>query len=502
MSREIIPPLVYSVLFLTSQPLPALQQQTTTIIINNKPSSGSVGARKGKKQPARPPAAPSSVTYNKTIHIDQGGLSQDLPRIINKKAEAWTAADYIALGAVGATIFGAIVAVFQGIIFPFRVKRLEMKLQYVLAQLKDFYGPLLVECIRADSAFRRVELSLSALTPGGSIQQQHHSSLRKLRLRHFTEPIRDTNSPDEDDRLRFYAQILTQSHLENDRRQIDLIKRNVHLFGPYPPLSFFLFLTHAAQFEALITIKQRLDLVTPIETFDSKFKDPYVISPFPMAFTAEVSGKVAWLKAMQQEYEYRISKVGFRLPFSRRSPHMWHRSNYKSQVYKRGQYFLIMDNIRVELNERLHEHLHYVPSSPLIWGPYTAIELIEIRAWLIFKELPLRDTHNLEDEHRFILALLAAKVAKAAKKDTPLAQAFEQHFRAGQAFDEIGPVSKTVSKWDSKFVWEHMVDNPRDFRSMWFLMCSFALSDLPESDGFAYDRGLFEQLHRDQALSE
>lgn len=433
------------------------------------------GATSGTERP------PATNTYIKTIELHDLSVTASVG--MEKKDPGSDLKWWF--GAV-ATTFGAVFGLYHLVVIPGRMKRLDLKLQSVNSQLRELYGPLLAECIRADSTFRRVELAMSRLWGKSSDAEEdhrHHSVLRKLKASHFTKAIDNPSRLDEEDQLRFFAQCLKE-HLRNDKILVDILKETVHLYGPYPPISFFLFLTHAAQFEALISIKEKIDLDLPKQSPEKRFEDVYVTSPFPPALTAEVIGKVAFLKALQQEYEYRLGRVG-RVP-------------QPKEIYSRKQYYLLVDDIRNEMNKRAHEYLHYPAASPLIWGPYTALELIEMRSWLIFKEVPIRPMETLSDEHAFIVCLLEADVAETALPEEPNPYLCAQHRRVAQAFDEIGPNSKTLKKWHNKFKWEDMIDKPCEYGYFRFKLIDKKLKSLPDTPGFAYDTKAFNKLHSDR----
>jgi hypothetical protein len=385
--------------------------------------------------------------------------------------------------------------------YPHRVKRLEMRLKFVEDQLERFYGPLLAECIASDSVFRRVELALKYLQPG-----HRHNNIRELTVDCFppasgfgdrTSTTNNYKSSDPPTPQQLFATFISKVYLPLNQKRADLIKHNLHLIGPYPPVSLNLFLNHAAQFESIIAIKREIDiLLPPLETL-TRYDDPYILMPYPMMLTAEVVAKVALLKAVQNEHRYRHGRAAFFLP---------------REVFIRKQYFLILNpGLRQLLNEdtdtrpeqeqvdypRQKNQQAFNPASfPLIWGPYSPVELFELRSWLISRYQAVAALKkSLPAETRVIEAMLKAKIAFSSRKgiDYPL------HYRVAQLFDELDiPGSKFNHPWDPKFDWHKLEEDPalgtyRLYR-MKTLKGECTLNNIPKAPGFAYYERRYKKM--------
>ena len=316
-------------------------------------------------------------------------------------------------------VLAAWVSITTAVVFPARIRRLEMKLRYVETQLKDLYGPLLAECIRTDSIFRRVHESYS------------FPDLRDLRTEDFkSSQIYNTSNPTTEEKAKIFAKIVKEVYLEGDRVRAQILKSNMHLLGPYPPTSLFLFLTYASQMEALIKLKEVADLPNRDK---GGYLDPYALQPFPFVLAAEVVAKVALLKSYQREYTRRIGNA----KLFRKSREIVSRKQYyvliegpavRNDDKARNVEDIGIDNrgheFRTKLFPDLKEPTHV---CPLIYGPYTEIELLELRSWLIFKERPLREMKlkfsllgegesSLRNQHDFLVGMLNGEVLRLLKQ--------------------------------------------------------------------------------------
>ena len=372
-------------------------------------------------------------------------------------------------------IIAGLVSLYAFVIYPSNLKKLELRLNYVELQLRDLYGPLLGECIQADGMFRRLELALVQL----GAEDHRHYDFREIVVGDFKATISSYANTGED-RRRVFARVLAEIYVPANQRRVDLLQKNLHLLGPRPPLSFFLFLTHAAQLRSLVSIKQLIDLrIEDHDTLD-RYEDPYILMPFPTAMTAEVVAKVALLKALQNEYRYRIGGSSFGIP---------------GEVFFRDQYFLLLDD---DLRDKLgyatdprnsqrdaRQRAHYAVTCPLVWGPYTAVELFDLRSWLITKELPMRGFPGLEGEHLFVVAMLKADVAQICPDNLPDRVIRPLHHRVAQAFDELDvPGSKMNHPWDEEFEWEDLAQGKTQLTS--FRKCGYSLQHLPPAPQIAY----------------
>ena len=384
---------------------------------------------------------------------------------------------------LGASI-GATISIYAFVVYPNNLKRLELRLNFVESQIKELYGPLLGECLQADGIFRRVELAMLRLGPEDN---HRHFNFRELRVDDFSATL-DNAAASRSDRRRLFAKILKDIYLPSNQKRADLLQHNLHLIGPYPPLSLFLFLTHAAQLKSLVMIKQKVDLNIEDHSNLDRYGDPYILTPFPTAMTAEVVAKVALLKALQNEYRHRIGRSKLGVP---------------GEIFFRDQYFLLLpEDLRDQLGaatDALHARrdakklAHYPPACPLVWGPYTAVELFELRSWLITKERPLRNFEGLEGEHLFIVAMLDADVAEICSETDPQRVARPLHHRVAQAFDELDvPGSKMNHAWSPNFEWEDLAKDPLMLST--FKRRGHKLHNLPKAPGFAYRVRAYAQM--------
>jgi hypothetical protein len=435
-----------------------------------------------KTAPQRGQAIPAGISQ------PSGIANPEVPRVINnylpspaeEGPKAWyEKATGIIAAAIGASI-AATMSFYAFVLYPGRIKRLEMLLSHVEAQLKNLYGPLLGECIRADGVFRRMELSMLRLGA-----DHRHYDFRELKVSHFRTKNINTQAPTAEDHKVLFARFLKQVYIPSNERRFDLLRHNLHLLGPYPPTSLFLFMTHASQLESLLQVKQKVDLSIPNHNHLDRYGDPYILTPFPTVMTAEVMAKVAFLKALQNEYRWRIGHSVF-FP--------------KAEIFHRRQYFLLLDkDLRGKLGKATDaEHLtrnqkklaHYSPACPLVWGPYTAVELFELRSWLITKERPLRNFTGLEAEQLFIVAMLQADIAEISLEGTEVRPI---HHRVAQAFDELDiPGSKKNFPWAEDFEWEMLEES--SYQLMPFVKRGFTLTTLPDAPDFAYDRTRYSEM--------
>jgi hypothetical protein len=274
-----------------------------------------------------------------------------------------------------------------------RNKRLELTLTYVESQLKELYGPLLAECIEADSSFRRIELTMNCI----GAKDHRHYDLRELQPEDFTGELPHRRNTPMWHR-KFFAHLISNVYLPSNERRIKVLRSNMHLFGPYPPTSLALFMMHAAQFRSIIEVQRLtgIEFRAAPDEYKDRYEDPYLLIPFPSILTGEVLAKVAWLKALQREYRYRISRS------------TW---STRPEVYKRDQYYLLVSpDARETFNRetdvspdiykkrKIEQKAYYPPTFPLVWGPYTAVELFELRTWLISRERALRKMDGLKSD--------------------------------------------------------------------------------------------------------
>ena len=77
----------------------------------------------------------------------------------------------------------------------------------------------------------------------------------------------------------------------------------------------------------------------------------------------------------------------------------------------------IFQELSTDRNE--NQRAFYAATCPLIWGPYTAVELFELRSWMINRYRPIEAlTESLPAEKLFIEAMLSAKSPTAAEPAT------------------------------------------------------------------------------------
>ncbi len=406
-----------------------------------------------------------------------------------------------------AAILAAWATITTAVVVPGRVKRLEAKLKYVEDQLKDLYGPLLAECIRADSIFRRVELSLHHLNVGthfGSSDPRHKPApsdltersidLKQIKVSHFQRVNKDSPGPASNDEYVFKAKVVKSVFLDSNKLRVDILKKNMHLLGPNPPTSLFLLLTHAAQMEGLVSVKEAFDINTP-SGHTNEFLDPYVIQPFPFMLTAEVMAKVTYLKALQREYSRRIARTGI--------------LGIPDEIVSREKYYLVAEKqqkastssnsgdagqrLRNAIFPNIHSSVHM---WPLLYGPYTAIELIELRSWLIFKERPLRDMPFLGDQLSFIHAVLNSWVYAKCKGSEGRDVGIPIHYRVAQAFDDVQNKAEREVSWDSSFDWRDAARTFRHSRKQ-LKRCRWRLHEIPSEPGFGFNEGKLQTFEED-----
>jgi hypothetical protein len=100
--------------------------------------------------------------------------------------------------------------------------------------------------------FRRLELALVQL----GAEEHRHYNFRDILVEDFDAKISSGASTREDQR-RLFAKVLAEIYIPANQRRVDLLQKHLHL---RPPLSFFLFLTHAAQLKSLVLVKQLVNL--------------------------------------------------------------------------------------------------------------------------------------------------------------------------------------------------------------------------------------------------
>jgi hypothetical protein len=155
--------------------------------------------------------------------------------------------------------------------------------------------------------------------------------------------------------------------------------------------------------------------------------------------SAEIFGKVAFLKALQREYQYRLGHL------------------FEEEIFYRTPYFLALQlpledptikipcrctvcdarllalsqelkqqkgdhqacpiqprDLRAALNDAVGYPRYNALTFPLIWGPYTGVELMEIRANLIVQENSFREM-SLPEHKTLFKAFLNSAVLCVAK---------------------------------------------------------------------------------------
>ncbi len=153
---------------------------------------------------------------------------------------------------------------------------------------------MLGECIRTDRMFLQIEWTIA-----NSFDDDHHHS-RLASLLGGTSGESNLQS--------FFASVVRTVYHPANLNEVKLLKDNVHLFGPYPPLSFHLLLNHAAELDAILALGKEKLLVNAVGAPLSP-ESVGRVAPFPMALTAEVLAKVVLLKKLQKEYRSRLSSI-------------------------------------------------------------------------------------------------------------------------------------------------------------------------------------------------
>jgi hypothetical protein len=330
------------------------------------------------------------------------------------------------------SILAAVVSILCFIWLPIQQKLIETRLAFVEKQLHELYGPLLAECIHSDSIFRKTELVLSrkACVPPDvmSITTQSIKSVRRKLATAGSDPRQPPDLAENE--LSVWA--LLDTFLNSNKKRFDLLRRNLHFVGPYPPQSLFTFMIHTTQIEALLDLKEHTHVEVPSgKDRGKRTVDPYAIYPFPIIMTAEIIGKVAFLKALQREYQFALGtlikrQVFYRkpyfltlqLPLYTKAPCTCEECKTRIKALSEQTYLDSkapkQRDLRAVLNVAVGYPRYNALTFPLIWGPYTAVELLEIRANLIVQENSFRDM-ALKEHTTVLNAFLNAAVLRVAK---------------------------------------------------------------------------------------
>ena len=264
---------------------------------------------------------------------------------------------------------------------------------------------------------------------------------------------------------------LLHTYLASNDGRFQLLRRNLQFVGPYPPQSLFMFLIHSTQTAALMELKEHFEIPNPSEEGQGKRTyDPYATYPYPVIMTAEILGKVALLKALQREYQFRLGDVWNRRIFYRTSYFLALQLPIGTSIpceckscrdrlielsqepEKEGETIVhkgTQRDLRGALNRCLGHPRYNALTFPLIWGPYTGVELMEIRANLIVQENSFRKMDL--SEHRAIHeAFLNAAVLGVGKPGNRISKSCRQilelednsfclpiHYRMAQPFASI-----------------------------------------------------------------
>lgn len=527
---------------------PALIPKKVLNETNVRPSSIQKAPDRSSSDSAPPALKDSPGEKLKEISSHLTQIDQKLNESSSKSPAKWT------------DIFTAIIASITLIFGPAwlfywstKLKPLEIRLKYVEDQLEHLYGPLLADCLRAESEFRRVQLLLEqSANLNQSANFNHRDLLQQLTREKLltvrglsnaagNSPLHATQSLSQPtsvpDPATLFAWAIDKIYLKSNHRKVELLSKNVHLYGPYPPLSFSLFLSHASQFESLVgiisqpfaNIQKARTASVPETTGQSTvkagnsdqptvneatrkdvtecadepdYKDIFTGIPYPVFLTGEVAGKVTYLKALQREYQLRIGQKIDR-----------------GEIFYRRPYYLAFEDpnaipkvpsLRKELNDHAEKMLYNEKSLPLLWGPYTGIELLEMRSWLIGRELLVRGIENIKDmaiSYRHALNAFVATIIYD-RENPPCARRvkFPIHYRVGQLFDEIDQSgSKAGIEWTVKFCYSNI---PRDkyleTEFQWYdprpheiWRGPYSLARINCADGFAYDSEKLKKLFED-----
>ena len=378
---------------------------------------------------------------------------------------------------LAAAIIGLFGTTFAWVYVPAKIRRSEDRAKFIETQLSELYGPLLGECLRTDRMFLQIEWTIA-----NSFSQEHHHS-RLQPLLGGTLLGENTALPS------FFASVIRKVYHPANLVKVQLLKNKVHLFGPYPPMSFHLLLNHAAELEAILALGEKRLLLDAIETPLSS-EAVGRVAPYPMALTAEVLAKVVLLKKLQKEYRSRLSSIRTIFVGTRK-------------VFNRDRYFLeIKSDIRTEL-DKLHTCNSYTCSNfPLLWGPYLPVELIEMRSWFIAHSDLLADQPNLL-EHKLITdAFLSATIIFVDPRGN---RTFDLDCRVFQAFDSLDPLrSKQRILWRTSSESNSQHVNTKQKSNVRFSALKVSgkketfhsLEHFPPNEDFAQNPRQFSLLHK------
>jgi len=178
---------------------------------------------------------------------------------------------------------------------------------------------------------------------------------------------------------------------------------------------------------------------------------------------------------------------------------------------------LIGKDIRQTLNNKLNSpHMYNALTFPLVWGPYTGVELLEIRAHLIVQFNSFKDLPGVEQKNIFEAFLdgVILQVVKVRESITLCETGYQQvssgpsisipiEYRMAQLFDTIDASgSKSLPFIPSDYLESKGLDGTssegRHNANLRFYqrpgsLCMTQLRHLTEPLNFAYKRG-FDRL--------
>jgi len=253
--------------------------------------------------------------------------------------------------------------------------------------------------------------------------------------------------------------------------------------------------------------------------------------------TAEIMGKVAFLKALQREYQYRLgtlrkSHVFYRKPYflalqlPEETPIPCHCDACQTRLRELSQETKSptdeneiaikskAKDLRAALNRAVAYPRYSALTFPFIWGPYTAVELLEIRANLIVQENSFRKMAM--SEHNIILnAFLNAAVLRVAKPRYKFRNVMREvldknksfslpiDYRMAQPFDRIDASGSKSMEFSETTSLEDMGQPGTSERTERWANCFFyqrpgkqhitLMRDLTDPVGFAY-KSSFDKL--------
>ena len=198
--------------------------QATSAAIASAPHSGTLPT----------PSTPTSAITRSTTasQVSSNGTAAVTTQQSDYVVWKLKAADVISSFSALVSLFSAVVAIAAVwgslnafVIYPNRIKKLEMRLKLVEDQLIKLYGPLLAESTVADSTFRRLELTFHTLNA-----KHRHYDLRAIRSEDFKEHAPLTMSPDVQSR-RLFANFIVNGYLPFNKKRMEIIQHNLDLLG-------------------------------------------------------------------------------------------------------------------------------------------------------------------------------------------------------------------------------------------------------------------------------